>query len=162
MNLTHTQYKEQRNALQKKDAKLEELAKLATTATEAAEKFKEHAKEKETQILSLSKHVEAVKKQLAGAQSKIKMLSGNIMTDMTKQLETKVKEAEMLKEMLRSTKIELAGKEKEIRYLRSKLSGVARGPIRLKMDRTPGLAPHETPQKQPVKSVSLLREPKPG
>ncbi len=72
-------------------------------------------------MASLAKQLEERKRQLAMAHNKIKNLSDNIMGEITKQLESKIKETEMLKEMLRSSKIELSGKDKEVRRLRAKL-----------------------------------------
>jgi len=149
--------------LQKKEQKIDELMKLATQATETAEKHKEYSKEKDTQISNISKQLDSTRKQLVAAQNKVKMLSGKIMQEMSKQLEAKIKETEMLKEMLRSGKIELTGKEKEIKRLKAKLASyINSGAVRQKaVDKTNISAIEETPQK-PVKSVSLVREQKLG
>lgn len=96
--------------------------KLAEKATNEALKCKGETKEKDAQITSLNRQLEEKKKQLGVASNKINKLTNNIMSDLTKQLEGKIKEIEMLKEMLRSSKIELSGKEKEIKRLKSKKS----------------------------------------
>ncbi len=78
--------------------------------------------EKEAINVNLCKKLDEKKRQLAAAQAKIKALSSNVINELAKQLEGKIKEVEMLKEMLRSTKIELTGKDKQMQRLKAKLS----------------------------------------
>ena len=133
--------------------------KLVERATIKAEKFKEAYKEKDVQAMSLAKQLEEKKKQLAAAQNRIKVLSNNIMAEISKQLEGKIKETEMLKEMLRSSKIELAGKDKEVKRLKAKLgaASIVKAVRKEKFDKVG----NDTPQKLPIKSVSLVRESQP-
>jgi len=126
MEIIKSQYKEQQNIIKNKETKFEEIVKIAEKAANEALKYKNESKERDTQIISLHKQLEEKKKQLAAAASKISKLSNNIMGDLTKQLEAKIKEIEMLKEMLRSSKIELTGKDKEIKRLKSKKAATNR------------------------------------
>ena len=127
------------------------MGKLAQLATNSAERFKEQSKIKDQQIINLSKQVEMTRKQLIASQTKLKTISTNVMPDMTKNLEGKIKEVEMLKEMLRSSKIELGGKEREIKRLRSKLGSS----IQLKPRTRP--KPLEL-RKSAERNVSITRE----
>ena len=115
-------YEEQDLKFEAQQMKLEELARLAKLATTSAEKFKDQFKKKERETISMGKQLDCVKKQYALSQIKIRNLSDNIVNEMTLQLEGKIKENEMLKEMLKSNKIELMGKEKEIKRLKGKLT----------------------------------------
>ena len=106
----------------KKESKMEELSQLATRAIESAEKYKEETKEKDQLIVMLNRQMEEKKRHLNAAQNKIKMLSQNVVGEMTKQLEMKIKETEVLKEMLKSAKIEIMGKDKQIKRVRAKMA----------------------------------------
>lgn len=157
LELLKTQYKEQQNTLQKRSEKIEDLAHLCERATAEAEKFKELSRDKDTQIASLFRQLDEKKRQLTAAQNRIKALTTTIMAEITKQLESKIKETEMLKEMLRSSKIELSGKEKEIKRLRSKLGTAG---YALKRERAAKQSNESSPQKgpPPIKSVSMIRD----
>ncbi|MDR3548406.1 MAG: hypothetical protein P4M11_09120 [Candidatus Pacebacteria bacterium] len=121
-----------------------------------AEKLRDQSKVKDVQNATMSRQLEDRKKQLVTAQNRIKTLSNSIMLEITKQLETKVKEGEMLKEMLKSAKIEIAGKDKELRRLRGKL-GVSSGKRADRMGVLSGKA-SPTVRGMPNKSVSVMRE----
>ena len=102
------------------------------------------------QVANLAKQLEEKKKQVALAQSKVKNLSENIMGEITKQLENKIKETEMLKEMLRSSKIELGGKDKEVRRLRAKLGTVSGSGNRRRIPDTSKARPGPVPELEPA------------
>ena len=73
--------------------------------------------------MTLSKQLEQSRKHYIDSQNKVKAITNNIIPELTKNLESKIKETEMLKEMLRSSKIEIGGKEREIKRLKAKLAG---------------------------------------
>ena len=126
LNTVKGQYKEQQELLKQKDMKVTELVKLTKEATNYAETLKGQVKDKDEQISFLIKQIDVTKRQLSFAQKKIKSLTGNVILELTKQLEGKIKEVEMVKEMLKSSKIELGGKEREIKLLRMKLAGLSK------------------------------------
>lgn len=130
MRLLKAQYKEQQNTLKSKEDKIVELVKLTREATDYAESLKTQIRQKDEQLVFLIRQVEGAKKQLAAAQKKVKSLTGEVVVEMSKQLEGKVKEVEVLKEMLRSSKIELGGREREVRQLKARLSAQAKRPAR--------------------------------
>eukprot|EP00826_Nyctotherus_ovalis_P008927 TRINITY_DN12323_c0_g2_i1.p1 TRINITY_DN12323_c0_g2~~TRINITY_DN12323_c0_g2_i1.p1 ORF type:complete len:198 (+),score=71.43 TRINITY_DN12323_c0_g2_i1:394-987(+) len=76
---------------------------------------------KDKQIAFFIRQTEAAKRQLATSQNRVKELTGNFVPELTKQLEGKIKEIEMVKEMLKSSKIELNGKDRELKRLKAKL-----------------------------------------
>jgi len=122
LNVIKEQYKELQNILKTKEDKINGSIKLAREATHYAENLKAQLKQKDEQQLILIRQVEYTKRQLLAAQKKIKTLTGEVVVEMSKHLEGKVKEVEVLKEMLKSSKIELGGKDREIRMLKMKLS----------------------------------------
>ena len=141
----------QSNSLKKKEGQIKELSELADIGANAAEKIKEVCKERDEQIVILKRQLECSKKQIAISQNKFKSLTNGVVADITKQLDIRTKEVEMLKEMIKTSKKETMYKEKEIRRLTRKLGVVSQTQERSK-DRFRQI------KQQSTKSYSVARE----
>ena len=142
-------------ALKIKDIKFEELGKLAQLATASAERYKEQCKNKDQQLGAMAKQLDMARKQFIAVQTKLKTVASSVVPELTQNLESKIKEVEMLKEMLRSNKIELSGKEREIRRLKGKLNVVPQVKVRAKQRTI-----EKDSRKALIKNTSMTRESK--
>ncbi len=110
--------------------------------------------EKDATIDGLCRQLEEKRRLLSGAQNKLKAINSGMVAELTKQLEGKIKEVEMLKEMLRSSKIELTGREKEIKRLRAKILAAAPKP---KKQSLPTRAPESKAEEESRNAVRSSR-----
>lgn len=118
------QYKKQQELLKIKDENIEELSKLNNSQKLKIEESMRQIENSENHIVFYMKQAEIAKKKFIDSQKQIEKLKGNLVQGITKQLEAKIKESEMIKEMLKSAKTELNGKEKEIKRLKAKIKNM--------------------------------------
>ena len=135
-------------------------------ATKAIEFLQKEAKKgcpncenKENTILSLYRQLDDKKHQIVELQSKMKILNSGIINDLTTKLEDKFKEIEILKEMLKSNKIEMAGKEKELKRIRSKLLNVqGKPPVQKEVPGLKASSRDNTRVNHSLRSISSLNQ----